>query len=120
MWNNGFNIFSTFTELGSELPSYKVFAPNAKEGQVADWDEVLGKPCNVIVVHNDEYANIGSLQPIPTMYQKDVAPMATTDSCTGDIGDENNPAQKAMYGLPRWKIENLTYSAEEASDGDYT
>ena len=123
LWNNGFNIFSTLNNLGTELKLYKVFAPNAKEGEVADWDAVLGMPCNVTVIHNatGEYANIDNLQPIPTKYQKDVEPMATSDACTGDIGDENNPAQKALYGLPRWKIENLSVGGDTTNDdADYT
>jgi hypothetical protein len=123
MWDNGFNIFSTMTEKGTELKRYAVFKPSAKEGEVADWDAVLGMPCNVTVVHNatGEYANIDNLQPIPTKYQKDVEPMATSDACTGDIGDENNPAQKALYGLPRWKIENLGVGTNDSSsDADYT
>ena len=118
MWNNGFNIFSTLTGLGSELREYKVFVPNAKEGDVADWDKALGLPCNVNVIHSGEYANIDSLQPIPAKYQKDVELMATSDSCTGDIDDEDNPAQKALYGLPRWKIENLGVNGPTSSSSD--
>lgn len=126
LWNNGFNIFSTLNNLGTELKLYKVFNTKAKEGEVADWDSVLGTPCNVNVIHNasGEYANIDSLQPIPTKHHATVEPMATSDSCTGDIGDENNPAQKALYGLPRWKIENLSVNGvsgdTDGDDGDYT
>jgi len=121
MWDNGFNIFSTLNDLGTELKRYSTFKPTAKEGDVADWDEVLGTPCNVTVIHNGEYANMDSIQPIPLKYQGDVAPMMTKEPCTGDIGDPKNPAQAALYGLPRWKIENL--SVEKLSDAledDYT
>ena len=32
--------------------------------------------------------------------------MLVTDMCTGDVDDETNAAQKAMYGLTRWLVDN--------------
>ena len=58
MWTNGFNILRTLTEMGNELKRFKVFSSSAKEGQVADWDSVIGKPCSVQVVHRGGDANI--------------------------------------------------------------
>ena len=110
MWTAPFNIFSNLLDLGKELPYYKVFDSTAKEGNQADWDAQLGKPCNVTVVHvsgrgdNSEntYANLDTISPIPAKYAKDVDPAATSDMCTGDADNEDNPAQVAMYGLVRF------------------
>ena len=113
MWTNGFNILRTLTEMGNELKRFKVFSSSAKEGQVADWDSVIGKPCSVQVVHRGGYANIKEILAIPEKYQKDVAEGGITDGCTGDVGDENNPAQKAMYGLPRWCVDNNRASEDD-------
>lgn len=130
VWSKPFNIFSNLLNLGDELPLYKVFEVTAKEGDKADWDEQLGKPCNVTIVHvqgkgaNSEntYANVDNLAPIPAKYQKDVEPMATSDMCTGDADDENNPAQANMYGLPAYvwgkRIDGNGGSTND--DADYT
>jgi hypothetical protein len=66
---------------------------------------VLGTPCNVIVKHNTSngrtYDNIASLSAIPAKYHDGVAPARITDMAVGDADDDNNPAQKAMFGIPR-------------------
>ena len=80
------------------------------EGQVADWDSALGKPCNVLVKNvagkgenaSRLYDNIDSISSIPTKYQSDVAASVVTDMAVGDADDDNNPAQRAMFGLPRY------------------
>ena len=115
MWTNGFNILRTLTEMGNELKRFKVFSPSAKEGQVADWDKVIGKPCSVQIAHRGGYANIKDILPIPEKYQKDVPKGEFKDGCTGDVEDEENPAQKAMYGLPRWCVDN-----NRVKEGDST
>ena len=110
LWTRPFNIFYEMNEKGNEYKYYKVFEPSAKEGQVADWDSVLGKPCNVLVKNvagkgenaSRLYDNIDSISPIPAKYQADVSPSTITDQAVGDADDENNPAQRAMFGLPRY------------------
>ena len=110
LWTRPFNIFYEMSEKGYEYKYYKVFEPTAKEGQVADWESVLGRPCNVLVVNvagkgenaNKIYDNIDSISPIPTKYQGDVPASVITDQAVGDEDDENNPAQRAMFGLPRY------------------
>ena len=114
LWTNGFNIFHTMTERGKELQMYKVFNPTAREGEVADWDSVINEPCNVVVTHvkgkgdnaDRTYDNIDQLNSIPAKYKKDVEVGLITDGCTGDVDDEDNPAQAATFGLPRWFIDN--------------
>ena len=103
IWTKPFNIFQTLNDRGLELKYYKVFNPSAREGQVADWDSVMGMPCNAIIIHEKDgdrtYDNIDYLTPIPAKYQDAVAPARITDMAIGDCDDENNPAQRAMFGL---------------------
>jgi hypothetical protein len=107
LWSRGFNIFQKLNELGNEYKNFKIFEPTCEEGDVADWDSVLGMPCSVTTVINSRgYAEIGTINPIPKKYQKDVGASIVTDMATGDVDDEDNPAQKAMYGLPRWLVDN--------------
>ena len=109
MWTKGFNIFNVMNEKGAEYKYYKVFNPKAEEGQVADWEKVLGEPCSVTVKHRQgkgEYADsvfdeIGSVSPIPAKYKASV-PEATLTPCIGDCEDEDNDATKALYGLVKW------------------
>ena len=69
MWTQPFNIFSNLLDLGKELPFYKTFEGGAKDGDSADWDKQLGKPCNVTIEHvqgkgdnsGNTYANLGSI-----------------------------------------------------------
>tara|TARA_R110002153_G_scaffold63764_1_gene170988 strand:- start:2314 stop:2955 length:642 start_codon:yes stop_codon:yes gene_type:complete len=110
LWTKPFNIFYTLTEKGNEMKYYSVFDFNAAEGGVADWDAVLGKPCNVVVKHtkgkgensNRVYDNISSLTPIPLKYQEGVAPALTTNMAVGDADDENNAASSALFGLAKF------------------
>ena len=105
LWTKPINIYYTLTERGKEYEYYKIFNPTCQEGEVADWDAVLGTPCNVIVKHNTSngrtYDNIASLSAIPAKYHDGVAPARITDMAVGDADDDNNPAQKAMFGIPR-------------------
>lgn len=107
MWTKPFNIFYQMNELGNEYKYYKVFDQSAQEGQVADWDSALGKPCNVIVKHQvakdgKVYDNIDSITPIPSKYQDAVGAATITDQAVGDAEDENNPATKALFGLAKF------------------
>ncbi len=114
LWARPFNVFRTMTERGTELPMFKVFKPSAKEGDVADWDSVINESCSVIVEHvqgrgdnaDRVFDNIASISPIPAKYKKDVEEGSITDGCTGDADEEENPAQQAMFGLPRWFHDN--------------
>jgi hypothetical protein len=109
LWTKPFNIFQKMDERGNEYKYFKTFQPTAQDGQVADWDSVLGTPCNVIVKHqvtgDRTYDNIDSITPIPAKYQDAVAASEFTDACVGDCNDENNAAQKAMFGLARFVFE---------------
>ena len=110
MWTRPFNVFFEMTERGKEFQLYRVFDSSAKEGEVADWDSVLDTPCAVNVVNvkgsgensGNTYDNIDTITPIPAKYRKDVEDGLITDSCTGDADDEDNPAQKAMFGLAQY------------------
>ena len=42
LWSKPFNIFQTMNERGNEYKYYKMFVPTARDGEVADWDKVLG------------------------------------------------------------------------------
>lgn len=109
LWTSPFNIFQTMSDQGKELPMYKTFVPSAKEGEVADWEGVLGMPCSVLVTHTKgkgDYAdrvfdNISALLPIPAKYQSGVTENKI-EPAIGDSEDEENEATKALYGLARW------------------
>jgi len=124
LWTKPFNIFYEMNEKGNEYKYYKVFEPNAEEGQVADWDSVLGKPCNVLVKNvagkgenaSRLYDNIDSISPIPAKYQADVLPSTITDQAVGDADDENNPAQRAMFGLPRYIFDRRIKGGNNKAD----
>lgn len=107
LWSKPFNIFQTMNERGNEYKYYKMFVPTARDGEVADWDSVLGMPISITVTHSTgkdgkTYDNIGGLSAIPTKYQDQVAPAATTEMAVGDAEDENNIATKAMFGLVKY------------------
>ena len=106
LWSKPFNIFQTMNERGNEYKYYKMFVPTAQEGQVAEWDNVLGLPISVVVSHSTSgdrtYDNISSLNPVPTKYSDQVADAMTADMAVGDAEDANNVATKAMFGLVRY------------------
>ena len=83
-----------------------MFVPTARDGEVADWDKVLGMPINVVVTHTKSgdrtYDNISSMSAIPSKYQDQVAKAATAEMSVGDAEDENNVATKAMFGLVKY------------------
>jgi len=105
MWTKAFNIFDTMNEKGNEFKFFRVFAPSAREGQVADWEAVLGEPCNVVVgtrkSKDREFDNIDDLTPIPAKY-RDAVPPAELSPAIGDADDESNPATQALYGLAKY------------------
>ena len=106
LWSKPFNIFQTMNERGNEYKYYKMFVPTAQEGQVAEWDNLLGLPISVVVSHSTSgdrtYDNISSLNPVPTKYRDQVADAMTAEMAVGDAEDANNVATKAMFGLVRY------------------
>ena len=110
LWTKPFNVFYSMNEKGNEMKYYKVFEPTATEGEVADWDKVLGKPCNVMVVQtngkgdksDNVYDNIDTLTPIPAKYQDAVAAATVANPAVGDADDDVNPATAALYGLAKF------------------
>ena len=112
LWAPCFNIYHELTSLGEELKVYKIFKPSAVEGEDADWDAVIGSPCNIVVKHEPKkgddsvvYDTIASIMAVPAKYQDGVAAARITDGCTGDCDDANNPAQKALFGLAKWQFD---------------
>lgn len=110
LWTKPFNIFHKMGEKSKEFEMYRVFDPKAQAGEVANWESVLGVPCNVIVGREQgkdgrEYDKIENLTAIPSQFRKGI-PEAQTVPCIGDADDENNPATKALYGLAKWKWEH--------------
>ena len=108
LWTKPFNIFHKMSDKGAELKYYSVFEPGAKEDTVADWDNVIGRPCNVVVANvrsgDNVYDNITDIQAIPKKYQANV-PDGVMEGAVGDASDPENPAQKAMYGLAKYVFE---------------
>lgn len=106
LWSKPFNVFKSMNERGIEYKYYKAFDTTAAEGSVADWEAMLGMPVNVIVKHHKAgdrtYDNIDTLAAIPSKYHSNVAPTEFTDACVGDCSDENNSAQRAMFGLAKF------------------
>jgi hypothetical protein len=109
LWLNPFNIYHKLTEKGKELEYYSIFDPSASEGEVADWDAQLGKPCSIRISHNNGkgknegkvFDNISGILAIPEKYQAGVAP-ATLEVGVGDADDEDNPVNAALFGLTKW------------------
>tara|TARA_R110002167_G_scaffold299111_1_gene503449 strand:- start:15 stop:638 length:624 start_codon:yes stop_codon:yes gene_type:complete len=114
LWGSAFNIFQKLNELGNEYKNFKIFEPSCQEGDVADWDKVLGVPCSVSTIINDRgYAEIEEITRVAKKHLDGVLDSIVTDMCTGDVDDEDNPAQKAMFGLPRWLVDNNRAGHEE-------
>ena len=125
LWCDPFNIYFTMTDKGKEVLLYQVFDPDAVAGVEADWDAVIGTPCNLKVVHrkgkgdkkDEVYDNVAGITPIPAKYQDGVAAARITDGCTGDCEDANNPAQKALFGLAKWQFDQrIVEGAEDAPE----
>jgi hypothetical protein len=122
LWGKPFNIYWEMTPNGTELVNYKVFDPSAKEGEVADWEKVLGTPVNLTIVHvadkkdkSIKYDNIASVVPIPKKYQKDIG-KATLTPCVGDADDENNDATRSLYGLTKWFFDRRIVEGGDSSE----
>lgn len=105
LWTNPFNIFFNLSALGNEFKYYRVFDSSAQEGDIADWDSVLGTPCTVVVDKtisgDNQYDHIAALTPIPSKYRSDVAEGQLSPS-VGDADESTNPAQQAMFGLTKY------------------
>jgi hypothetical protein len=110
LWVNPFNVFHELNAKGKEMMVYKIFDAKCQEGQVADWDSVLGMPCNVAVGKRtskdgkNEYDNIDALTPIPKKYQGNVA-QSEIEPCIGDADDDTNPCTMALFGLAKFVFE---------------
>ena len=110
LWTKPFNVFYQMNEKGNEYKYFKTFNSSAKDGTVADWQSVLGQPCNVNIIQvqgknanaDKVYDNIDTIGAIPAKYQDAVAPATVTDMAIGEAGDENNVATKALYGLAKY------------------
>lgn len=118
LWSSAFNIYNTMTEKGTEIKLYRVFNPEGKVGQVADWESALGKPCNVLIGHeikgSAKYDKILDITPIPSKYKDSVAEATITDMAVGHEDDPDNPAQRAMYGLTKWLFDNSRLSGKSS------
>ncbi len=107
LWTQPFNVFHEMSEKGNEFKFYKVFDTKARVETVADWDSVLGCPCNVSVGKRQsadktkEYDNIDALTPIPAKYQGNV-PAAELEPCIGDADDDSNLCTLALFGLAKF------------------
>ena len=107
LWTQCFNVFHEMDDRGNEFKFYRVFDTSAQAGDVADWDSVLGVPCNVVVGKRQskdgtkEYDNIDGLTPIPAKYASNVDEAELTP-CIGDADDPSNPCTMALFGLAKY------------------
>jgi len=107
LWVQPFYVYHELNAKGKEMAYYSVFEPHAEEGEIADWDSVLGEPCNVVVTKRkstdgkDEYDHIAAITPIPARYRDNV-PLGEIEPCIGDADDESNPCTLALFGLPKF------------------
>ncbi len=109
LWTSPFNIFDKLTDKGKEIKFYSVFDNAAQDGDMPNWDQYLGSPCAVRVVHvqgkgdnaTSTYDNIGALLAIPAKYQADVLP-ATIPLNSGGVGDNNTAVIESLFGLTKY------------------
>ena len=105
LWTKPFYVYHEMSDKGWEFRHFKVFDTKAQPETVADWDSVLGTPCNVVVTKHvsgdKEYDNIEAITPIPAKYQDAIEPSELVP-CIGDADDPSNPCTMALFGLPKW------------------
>lgn len=107
LWTQPFYVYHEMSDRGWEFRHFKVFDPTVQPETVADWDRVLGSPCNVAVGKRQskdktkEYDNIDALTPIPSKYHSNV-PAAELEPCIGDADDPANACTMALFGLPKY------------------
>ena len=119
LWTKPFYIYDTLTEKGTEIKLFKVFDSSAQPGDVPDWDAQLGKPCNVVVVHNKgrgenankEFDNIDAVTSIPVKYQEAVPPNVIEPS----VGMDKN-IEEHLYGLAKYVFDRRIQNAQDAYD----
>lgn len=127
LWTKPFNVFSTMNEKGNEFKYYKVFESSAKPDTTAQWESVLGRPCNVNIIQvqgknanaDKVYDNIDTIGAIPAKYQDGVDASTVTDMSVGDASDENNTATKALFGLAKYVFDkrlDATVTPETKAD----
>jgi len=109
MWTKPFNIFGKLDAKAHEYGMYSAFNPMVQEGEYADWEAVLGKACNAVIVNAPDkkdpsklYDNIKSISAIPSKYLDMVPAGEITDMCVGDSEDANSPAIKHLFGLAKY------------------
>ena len=109
MWTKPFNIFGKLDAKAHEYGMYSAFNPMVQEGEYADWEAVLGKACNAVVVNVPDkkdpsklYDNIKSISAIPSKYLDMVPAGEITDMCVSDSEDANSPAIKHLFGLAKY------------------
>lgn len=123
LWTKPFNVFFQMNEKGNEYKYYKVFEPSAKDGTVADWEAVLGRPCNVNVIQvqgkganaDKVFDNIDTIGAIPAKYQEGVAESTVTNMAVGDADDDENSATKALFGLAKYVYDRRLLAGEESA-----
>jgi hypothetical protein len=111
LWTKPFNVYTELNERGEEMKYYRIFNPSCQEGDVANWESVLGEPCSLTVGKNwskdktRTFDTILSIAPIPAKYRKDV-PEGEITPAIGNADDVNDPVQKAMFGLVLYVFKN--------------
>lgn len=117
LWTRPFNIFPSLTEKGKEMEFYSVFDTSAEAGQESDWENQLGKPCNVVVKHGwskdgqKKFDNIERLTPIPAKYRDKVE----ENRLEPHAWDEQSRSN--LFGLARWMYEQRMEEQSKKESG---
>lgn len=116
LWSQSFNVFQTMHEKSKELQMYRIFNPSAAPDTVADWDSVLGMPCNAVVGKREGnngkvYDELTNITTIPAKYHDSIA-KGEIEPCIGDADDPDNAAQTNLFGLAKWKYDNRIEDTE--------
>ena len=118
LWTQPFNVFFKLSEKGNEFKYFRVFDTAAVEGEVADWDAVLGAPCTVVVGKRSgkdgkEFDTIVALNPVPVKYRKD-HPKGELEAGIGDSDDPDNAVNQALFGLVKYVFDKRLNTVESA------
>ena len=109
LWMKPMYIYEEMNEKSNEFKYYSMFNPDVKDGDVPDWEALLGKPISFTVAHvkgkgdkaSQTYDNITDIAKIPAKYQDDVE-VALHDVGIGDSDDPENMVTKSLFGLTKW------------------
>jgi hypothetical protein len=107
IWTKPFNIFGRMDSKSTEYKMYRAFVTQAKEDTVADWEEVLGMPVNVIIKHHKKdaettYDNVDGLIAIPQKYASNVGPAMTADIGIAGSEDADSAPIRNLFGLAKY------------------